>query len=244
MPKLVLITGGSRGIGSSLVEHFVQAGYRVAFTYNQSREKASAIELASNGMARAFRLDQASPESVLLCINEVKLMFGDAPDILINNGAIAQEKPFLDITANDFELMINTNLRGPFLLSQQCIPSMILRGWGRIINISSIGGQWGGFNQVHYAAAKAGLINLTQSIAKIYSSYGITSNAIAIGLVETEMTMKELSSDAGKSKVAAIPCQRLGTGSDIAEMALFLASPKSGYITGQTLNANGGLYFG
>lgn len=244
MTDLVLITGGSRGIGAAMVNRFVQAGYQVAFTYHHAKDKALSIEQASDGVARAFRLDLSSPDSVLSCLAEIRLVFGALPDVLINNGAIAQEKPFLDITADDFEVMLNTNLRGPFLLSQQCIPAMIEKRWGRIINISSIGGQWGGFNQVHYAAAKAGLINLTQSIAKIYSAFGITSNAIAIGLVETEMTKRELSSEAGKNKVASIPCQRLGSGNDIADIALFLASDKSSYLTGQTINANGGMYFG
>ena len=244
MSKLVLVTGGSRGIGASLVEGFVEAGYLVAFTYNHARDLAIAIQERSNGRALAFQLDQADPDNVISCISSIKNEFGKMPDILINNGAVAQEKPFLEITADDFEVMLNTNLRGPFLLAQHCIPAMIEHGWGRVINITSIGGQWGGFNQVHYAAAKSALINLTQSIAKIYSLNGITSNAIAIGLVETEMTKRELSSEEGKKKVAAIPCQRLGTGDDITAMALFLASEKSSYLTGQTLNANGGMYFG
>lgn len=140
--------------------------------------------------------------------------------------------------------MLNTNLRGPFLLAQACIPAMKQHGFGRIINIGSIGGQWGGYNQVHYAAAKAGLINLSQSIAKIYSRDGIRTNTIAIGLVATEMTEHELTTEAGKQKAAAIPVGRLGKVEDIASIALFLASQDSDYLSGQTLNANGGMYFG
>ena len=121
---------------------------------------------------------------------------------------------------------------------------MIAQGWGRIINMTSIGGQWGGLNQVHYAASKAGLINLTRSLAKLYSAKGITTNAVAIGLVQTEMSAAELSTSAGQDKVRAIPRGRIGTVQDIAGTVAFLASDQSDYITGQTINVNGGMYFG
>jgi acetoacetyl-CoA reductase/3-oxoacyl-[acyl-carrier protein] reductase len=117
-------------------------------------------------------------------------------------------------------------------------------GWGRIINISSIGGQWGGFNQVHYAAAKAGLINLTRSLAKIYSSSGVTANVIAPGLVETEMSAQELDSEAGREKVRGIPAGRIGSAEEVAQAVVFLASDGAAYITGQSVNLNGGMYFG
>lgn len=244
MSKLVLITGGSKGIGSELVRAFAASGYQVAFTYCKSAELAQALAHNLGASVAAFSLDQSIPDSISSCIAAIQNHFGQSIDILINNGAIAQEKPFAEITANDFELMLNTNLRGPFLLCQACIPSMQAQAWGRIINISSIGGQWGGYNQVHYAASKAGLINLTQSIAKIYAADGISSNAIAIGLVATEMSQRELDSQAGKQKVANIPAKRLGTYEDIKAIALFLASDDSSYLCGQTLNANGGMYFG
>ena len=243
MTKLVLKTVGSRGIGAELARSFAAKNYLVAMTYchNESAATELAEELGSN--VCAFYLDQSIPDSISTCVNTIEHHFSRTIDILINNGAIAQEKPYLEITANDFEVMLNTNLRGPFLLTQACIPAMQANTWGKIINITSIGGQWGGFNQVHYAAAKAGLINLTQSIAKIYSADGINCNAISIGLVETEMTRNELASELGKQKVAAIPAKRLGHTSDINAIALFLASDDSNYLCGQTLNANGGMYF-
>ena len=120
---------------------------------------------------------------------------------------------------------------------------MIKNNWGRIINISSIGGQWGGFNQVHYAASKAALINFTQSIAKIYSEHEITSNAISPGLIATDMTEAELKTGAGKNKVKGIPCKRLGTVNDVGSAVVYLASDGASYVTGQTLNLNGGMYF-
>jgi acetoacetyl-CoA reductase/3-oxoacyl-[acyl-carrier protein] reductase len=243
MTKLVLITGGSRGIGAELARSFAANDYLVAMTYCHNANAATELAEELGPNVYAFYLDQSIPDSISTCVNAIEHHFSRTIDILINNGAIAQEKPYLEITANDFEAMLNTNLRGPFLLTQACIPAMQANTWGKIINISSIGGQWGGFNQVHYAAAKAGLLNLTKSIAKIYSADGINCNAISIGLVETEMTRNELASELGKQKVAAIPAKRLGHTSDINAIALFLASDDSSYLCGQTLNANGGMYF-
>ena len=139
--------------------------------------------------------------------------------------------------------MMGINLRGPFICAQECLPDMIERGWGRIVNITSIGGQWGGFNQVHYSASKAGLINLTRSLAKLYSGKGVTTNAVAIGLVQTDMSAAELATEAGQEKVMTIPRGRLGTVQDIADTVAFLASDQADYITGQTINLNGGMLF-
>ncbi|CAM3999633.1 SDR family NAD(P)-dependent oxidoreductase [Shewanella aquimarina] len=244
MTKLVFISGGTGGIGTGLVKTFANEGYRVAFSYCNQKQAAEALAKALGEHVAAFELDQSNPLSIEGCISAIKTHFGTGIDILINNGAIAQEKPFEEITPEDFSHMLDTNLRGPFLLAQACIPFMKNTGFGRIINIGSVGGQWGGFNQVHYAAAKAGLINLTQSIAKIYSNVGIRANTIAVGLVATEMTANELNTPAGQQKVADIPVGRLGTAEDISGIALFLASPQGDYLSGQTLNANGGMYFG
>ena len=164
--------------------------------------------------------------------------------VLVNNAAIAQEKPFLDLTDADWDRMLAVNLRGPFTCAQEVLPGMIKQGWGRIINISSVGGQWGGMNQVHYACAKAGLNNLTRSLAKLYSAQGITTNTVAAGLVATGMIANELETAAGKEKVRNIPIGRIGTTDEIARVTAFLASDDASYITGQTLNANGGMYFG
>jgi acetoacetyl-CoA reductase/3-oxoacyl-[acyl-carrier protein] reductase len=167
-----------------------------------------------------------------------------SPDILINNAAIADEKPFETITDHDWDVMLGTNLKGPFMLVQDCLPGMLKRGFGRIVNIVSIGGQWGGMRQVHYAAAKAGLINFTQSMAKLYSKDGITSNAVSPGLVATDMTDNELNSEAGKQKAAQIPAGRIGKASEVAAAVSFLVSDGAAYVTGQTINVNGGMYFG
>jgi len=139
--------------------------------------------------------------------------------------------------------MLDVNLVGAVRCARRALPQQLERGWGRIVNISSIGGQWGGMNQLHYAAAKAGMINFTRSLAKLYSGQGITSNAIAPGLVATDMSAAELDSEAGQAKVAGIPAGRLGTVEEVGETVAFLASDGAAYLTGQTLNLNGGMYF-
>lgn len=247
MNKTVLVTGGSRGIGREIAITLAKEGNKVVLTYK--KEKKLAEETVNEikkigGKAITMQLFIEDRNAVRDTINMIKKYFNPHIDVLVNNASIAQEKPFETITDDDWDNMLKINLRGPFILCQEIIPDMIAQKWGRIINISSIGGQWGGFNQVHYAAAKAGLINLTKSLARIYSGKGITTNAISPGLVGTEMSSKELNSEAGKIKIGNIPMGRIATANEIAEIVSFLASDKASYITGQTINANGGMYFG
>jgi len=244
--KVALVTGGSRGIGRGLVRRFAKEGCSVAFTYRARGDLAEGVveQLLVDGH-NAVSIQMAAEErsSVVEALERVRHRWGPV-DILVNNAAIAQEKPFDTITDQDWDHMMAVNLRGPFICAQECLPGMIERGLGRIINITSIGGQWGGFNQVHYAASKAGLINLTRSLAKLYSGNGVTTNAVAIGLVQTDMSAAELATESGKEKAKAIPRGRLGTVQDIADAVAFLASEQADYITGQTINLNGGMYFG
>jgi len=246
MTRVALVTGGSRGIGRGIAQTLARNGMRVVFTFNEHADAASAIveELEKDGhKALAIQMAAEERSSLVEALELVRHRWGPG-DILVNNAAIAQEKPFDTITDQDWDHMMAVNLRGPFICAQECLPGMIDRGWGRIINISSIGGQWGGFNQVHYAASKAGLINLTRSLAKLYSGNGVTTNAVAIGLVQTDMSTAELATEAGQEKAKAIPRGRLGTLQDIADAVAFLASDQADYITGQTINLNGGMYFG
>lgn len=155
-----------------------------------------------------------------------------------------KKKPFEQVNDKYWDNMMAINLRGPYIFCQEVIPLMIKRDWGRIINIASIGGQWGGFNQVHYAAAKAGLINLTKSLARIYGKNGITVNSISPGLVDTDMIKNEIQTIGGMKKLEDIPLGRIAVSSEIAGIVTFLASNESGYITGQTISVNGGMYFG
>jgi len=245
--KICLVTGGSRGIGKGIVNTLSQKGYKVAFTFNKENKLAKKIENEINecgGNVKSFQMTIENRESVISAIEEVKTYFNDNISVLVNNAAIAQEKPFNTITDDDWANMLKVNLQGPFICSQEILPGMVNNKWGRIINITSIGGQWGGFNQVHYAASKAALINFTQSIAKIYSHEGVTSNAVAIGLAKTDMSGEELDSEEGKKKVENIPIGRVGTIEEIANTVSFLCSEEASYITGQTMNLNGGMLFG
>lgn len=242
--RIAFVTGGSRGIGAAICRYLAKNGARVAFTYQQSQELAETLanEICAINGVMPLRMESSDRNSICNAIKCVRDNWGEV-DILVNNAAIAHEKPFLEITDNDWDHMLAVNLRGPFVCTQEVIPAMVIKGYGRIINISSIGGQWGGYNQVHYAAAKAGLINLTRSIAKIYSKNSITCNTIAPGLVETDMIKNELTTTAGQEKIHSIPVGRIGSCEEIASAVFFLASEEASYITGQTISINGGMYF-
>lgn len=244
--RVALVTGGSRGIGRGIALALGRAGYRVALTYQTSHGKAAAVASEierAGGEAMSAELQSESRDSIRGVIAAVRKRFGPV-EILVNNAAIAQEKPFLEITDDDWDRLFAINLRAPFACCQEVLPAMLERRWGRIVNISSIGGQWGGVNQVHYAVAKAGLNNLSRSLAKLYSAQGITANTVAIGLVATEMTASELQTSAGKEKIRNIPVGRVGSVDEIAAVVTFLASDESSYVTGQTINVNGGMLFG
>lgn len=240
--KLALVTGASRGIGHAIALALLRHGYTVACGYRSEKSKAEALT-KTYPHAYAVKIDIHSRASVRRAMTAIEKKFRRPVDIVVNNAAIADEKPFNTITDADWDQMLETNLRGPFIVAQECLPSMAKKGWGRIVNIVSIGGQWGGMRQVHYAAAKAGLINFTQSLARLYSAQGITSNAVSPGLVDTAMVSKELRSKAGRAKLAAIPAGRIAKPQEVAAAVVFLCSDDAGYITGQTLNVNGGMLF-
>jgi acetoacetyl-CoA reductase/3-oxoacyl-[acyl-carrier protein] reductase len=243
MTRVALVTGGSRGIGRAIASTLASRGYAVAVTYATHEEDARNVAEESGGQAMAVRLVAEDRASISRAVGTVREALGPI-DVLVNNAAIAQEKPFLELTDDDWDRMLAVNLRGPFACSQEVLPDMLERRWGRIINLSSVGGQWGGMNQVHYACAKAGLNNLTRSLAKLYSAQGVLTNTVAAGLVSTSMIANELETVAGQEKVRGIPVGRIATADEIARVVAFLASDDAGYITGQTINANGGMYFG
>ena len=245
-PRVALVTGGSRGIGAGIASALAAQGLAVVVGYRSRQAEADAVVQQiqrSGGRARAQAIDVADRTSIRAAFAASRDAFGDI-DVLVNNAALAQEKPFLSLSDADWDLMQATNLRGPFACAQEALPAMLAQRWGRIINIVSIGGQWGGVNQIHYASAKAGLIGLTKSLAKTFSAQGVTSNAVSPGLVATEMSAAELASEAGLAKARQIPVGRIGSVAEIADAVVFLAGQHSGYITGQTINVNGGMYFG
>ena len=238
--KVAFVTGGSGGIGKSICLKLIKSGFYVAVGYKTNKKDAT--NLTKKNHAIAIQVDVSSRKSIKKSIQSCKKFFGQNIDVLINNAAISQEKSFEKISDTDWDHMLVSNLRGVFSFSQEVIPYMIKNGWGRIINIASIGGQWGGRNQIHYAASKAGLINLTLSLAKLYSKKGITTNAVSPGLVKTDLVANELKTSAGKNKVKQIPIGRIASTNEIADIVNFLCSDQASYITGQTINANGGMY--
>lgn len=246
MEKTALVTGGSRGIGKAIAIVLAKKGIRVALTFNTKKDEAAdtILEIASfGGRAIAVHLDQKNRKSIREAVAGVREKFGPIT-ILVNNAGIVQKKAFTEITDEDWDTMFAANLRGPFALCQEVLPEMINAGWGRIVNLGSVGGQWGGIYQAHYAASKAGLINLTKSLAKIYSKDGITTNAVSPEWIATDSMEKGLNFDFSKQDFSSIPIGRPGTPEEVAAAVAFLCSDEASYITGQTLNVNGGIYFG
>jgi len=244
--KTVLISGASKGIGAATAKRMAKLGYNVAIGYNLSKNSAESLQdkiIADGGSAIIVHVAVEERESIKLAIKKVLESFKTI-DILINNAGISQEKDFLSISDSDLLQMLSIHLMGSFVFCQEVLPHMLKHNWGRIINMSSIGGQWGGQNQVHYATAKSGILGLTKSLAKLYSKHGITANAISPGLVETEMTHNEINSIEGKEKIQNIPIGRIAEMEEVIHAIIFLSEEKSSYITGQCINVNGGMYFG
>ena len=235
--KTVLITGGTRGIGREMVKKFSEAGYAVAFTYRTS--ESAAEELSRLTGALAIKADSANEAEVVSAVKEVKEKMGNV-NILINNAAVSSFSLFTDITLDAWRDMFSTNVDGAFLYSREVLPSMINNKWGRIINISSMWGIVGSSCEVHYSATKAALIGMTKALAKEVGPSGITVNAIAPGLIDTDMNKSLTESDIAEV-VDSTPLMRIGTPSDVADAALFLASDGASFITGDVLNISGGL---
>ena len=234
--KTVLITGGSRGIGSEMVRLFAKEGYSVAFTYKSSEDVAKT--LADETGALAIKADSACESDVISAVDATIREFGRI-DCLINNAAISSFSVFTDLTLEDWNNIVSVNLTGAFLYSKQVIPDMLKRKQGRIINISSVWGLVGSSCEVHYSVTKAGLIGMTKALAKELGPSGITVNAIAPGVIETDMN-KQLSDDDIALLRDETPLMRIGTPGDVARGALFLASDNASFITGEVLNVSGG----
>ena len=237
--KTVFVTGGSRGIGRAIANWFIKRDYNVIIGFYKNFEYKKS-PLREKNVFSAM-VDIKNRKSIIDAINISENYFKTTIDVLINNAAISQEKDFSKISDKDWDIMLATNLRGVFSFTQEVIPKMIKKRWGRIINISSVGGQWGGFNQVHYAASKAGVINFTKSIAKIYSEYGITCNCVSPGFIETDMT-RNIPEKVKLHLISRIPMGKLGSGEDVSNCVAFLSSESSSYITGETIHVNGGMY--
>ncbi|MBU1140093.1 MAG: 3-oxoacyl-ACP reductase FabG [Proteobacteria bacterium] len=238
--RVALVTGASRGIGRAVATALMKSGYRVAVGYKTNEELACEI-ITEHHTGIPIQIDVSSLQSVDTAIHAIESQLGPI-DTLVNNAGISQVKPFLEISDSEWEHMLSVNLLGAVRCARRVIPGMVDRSFGRIVNISSIGGQWGGLYQVHYAAAKAGLINFTKSLAKIYSGNGICCNCVAPGLIQTDMIAVELNEKKSNEIAKDIPVGRLGTPDEVASTVAYLCSEQSSYISGQTINVNGGTY--
>lgn len=243
MNRTILITGASRGIGSEIARRFAQNGDCVAVNYFHNKEKAESLvqeinRIISGNPAIAVQADVSDREQVLDMFQKVKSAFGPV-EILVNNAGIAQQKLFTDITETDWDNMFNTDVKGVFHCCQCALPDMIHSKSGKIINISSMWGQVGASCEVHYSAAKAAVIGLTQALAKEVGPSGIQVNCIAPGVIDTEMN-GHLDAQTIENLKEETPLCKIGTVGNIADAALFLASDQADFITGQVLGVNGG----
>jgi len=242
--KIALVTGASQGIGRACALALAAEGATVALAArNVEKLEAVAAEIvAAGGTAKAYALDVSSEESIRTAAKAVLADHG-AVHILVNNAGITKDGLALRMKLADFDDVLRTNLTGAFLLTQAVISSMMKARWGRVINITSVVGETGAAGQANYAASKAGLIGLTKSLAREFASRSITVNAIAPGFIETAMT-HALTDEQKAGILAQIPLARYGADADIAAAVAYLASDGAGYITGHTLDVNGGLYMG
>ena len=244
MMRNVFLTGGSRGIGVAAVLALARAGYNVAFTYHAHPEAAEAVAAQARALSPAGTFlpicaDAGDSAQVCAAVAQAEEALGSL-QVLVCNAGIAQQKLFTDITPEEWQHMLDVNLTGAFHLCQLALPGMIRRKAGRILTVSSMWGQTGGSCEVHYSAAKAGLIGLTKALAKEEGPSGITVNCVAPGVIDTDM-MAAFTAEDKAALAEETPVGRLGSADEVAQLLVFLAGEGAGYITGQVFGVNGGL---
>ncbi|MBS1903054.1 MAG: 3-oxoacyl-[acyl-carrier-protein] reductase [Bacteroidetes bacterium] len=240
--KSAIVTGGSRGIGRGIVLALAAAGADVLFTYASNEAAANDVVAEVEKLGRkavAIKADAASSEDATNVVDQATKQFGKI-DILVNNAGITKDTLLMRMSEADWDSVIDTNLKGVFLLTKAAIRPMMSARSGRIITISSVVGLTGNPGQANYTASKAGVIGFSKSIAKEVGSRGITANVVAPGYIATDMTGK-LSETQQKAIMDLVPVKRMGTVEDIANAVLFLASPLAEYITGETIRVDGGM---
>jgi 3-oxoacyl-[acyl-carrier protein] reductase len=242
--RIALVTGSSQGIGRACALELARAGATVALAARNLDKLADvAAEItAAGGKAHTFALDVSSEESIKECAKAVIAHFG-AVNILVNNAGITRDILALRMKRKDWDDVLSTNLTGAFLMTQAVMSQMVKSRWGRIVNVTSVVGETGQAGQANYAASKAGLIGLTKSLARELASRSITVNAVAPGFIETAMT-EVLTEEQKAMNAKFIPLGRVGTDVEVAHAVAFLASEEASYITGHTLDVNGGMYMG
>ena len=236
--RTALVTGSTRGIGRAIAESLAGAGARVAVV-GRDQGKAAEAAAAIGPTAQGFAADVGDPASIVALVEGVEKAFGQI-DVLVNNAGLTRDNILFRIKDDDWDTVLDANLRGAFLAIRAASRGMIKRRWGRIINIASIVGITGNKGQANYAASKAGLIGLTKSVAKELGSRNVLVNAVAPGFIETDMTAA-MTPEARAALSGQIPLERLGSPRDIAGVVTFLASDYASYITGQTLVVDGGM---
>lgn len=239
MNRCAIITGASRGIGRQIANRLAYDGFDLALIYNNSEAEAISLLNEIKCNARIYKCNISDSNQVNTTIEMIKKDF-ESISVLVNNAGIAQQKLFTDITDKDWDKMISTNLSGAFYFSRAVLPEMIKKKNGKIINITSMWGETGGSCEVHYSAAKAGIIGLTKALAKEVGLSGITVNAVSPGVIKTDM-LSSFSESELEALKEEIPLNRLGTVEDVANAVSFLASEGADYITGQVLSVNGGI---
>lgn len=242
--KVAVITGSSRGIGKEIALKLSSLGASVVINYTRGIEKALEVkeEIEKNGgKAEVFQADVSSFEESLDLVKFAVEKFGTI-DILVNNAGITRDTLIIRMKEEDFDKVIDVNLKGTFNMIKHVAPIMIKKRSGKIVNVSSVVGIYGNIGQANYAASKAGIIGLTKSIAKELAPRGVNVNAIAPGFIDTEMT-SELNEKIKEELLNRIPLKRYGKGEDVANLVSFLTSEESSYITGQVINVDGGMIF-
>ena len=241
--RTALVTGSSRGIGKAIAKELSKLGFRVVINYNSSEDAAKTTAdgiNSSGGEAITIKADVSDEAQVNRMFSEIAAKFGGV-DVLVNNAGIVSDKTVKNMASDQWESVIKTNLTGTFYCTKMAMEHMRNNKWGRIINISSVIGQMGNIGQANYAAAKAGIIGFTKSVAKECAKHGITANAIAPGFVETDM-VKSLPEEVKQKILEQIPAGRFARPEEIARLVVYLVSEDAAYITGQVIPINGGLY--
>ena len=242
--KTAVVTGGSRGLGRAIVLGLAEAGAHVVLTYREKQDEAKLVVREVEALGRkalALQMDVTDRSSVEAAAQHARA-FGTV-SILINNAGINKPTDFDKIEDADWDNVLATNLKGPFLCAQLFLPLLKDAGGGSIVHIGSVSGQYGGPRTAHYAASKAGLISLAQVIARFGAQYNVRSNTLAAGLIASEMAAAGMAAASVQKAAENILLKRQGTPQEVADAAVFLASDASSYITAQTINVNGGLYF-
>ena len=244
--KLALITGGSRGIGKAIAEIFAENGINIIFTYNENKKKAEIVKksIIQKGVdCEIKKLDLSNKKTFDIFLKKITKKYKKI-DILVNNAGYLKQMNYLKIDQKQWYKTIDVNLTSIFFMIQSYAKLAMKQKSGNIINISSIGGQTGGVKAPHYAAAKLAVLSLTKSFSKLLAPYNTRVNAISPGIIETDLVKKMIANEGRSAINRSVPLNKIGETKDVAEAALFLATKKSKYITGQVINVNGGLYLG